>query len=274
MMWMSSTPGRGGEVEHGLDDPLAVVGAAHLRQREAGVVEHDRQLHVGPQQRRQRVHVDRVEQARCGSRRRDRRCRQRLGWVDHPRAVGGQLLEAEPLAPPEQDRRRRAVDLEHETGTRHFSPSSFEASYRRPHIEGLRSKAILTAPRRPAAAAWAMASTCSSRRYVAERSRPRSKRADDLDRVSSKSSRRVGVAPRESRLRGARRSVRSSDTSPGMPTSTISPPGRDDLHRLCDRLGRRRRSRSRRSNPHVSWSPARCELDSQPRPSTPAWTGS
>ena len=64
--------GRGGEVEHGFDDPLAVVGAAHLRQREAGVVERDRQLHAGPQQRRQRIHLDRVERARCGSRRRDR----------------------------------------------------------------------------------------------------------------------------------------------------------------------------------------------------------
>ncbi len=68
-------PGLGGEVEHRLDDPLTVVGPAHLRQRQAGVVEHDRQLHVGVQQRRQRVHVDRVEQARCGSRRRGRRCR-------------------------------------------------------------------------------------------------------------------------------------------------------------------------------------------------------
>ena len=47
--------GRGGEVEHRLDDPLAGVGRAHLRQRQAGVVERDRQLHAGEQQRRQRI---------------------------------------------------------------------------------------------------------------------------------------------------------------------------------------------------------------------------
>ena len=54
--------GLGGEVEHGLDDPLADVGPAHLRQRQADVVEGDRQLHPREQQRRQRVLVDRVEQ--------------------------------------------------------------------------------------------------------------------------------------------------------------------------------------------------------------------
>ena len=54
--------GLGGEVEHGLDDALADVGPAHLRQRQADVVERDRQLHAREQQRRQRVLVDRVEQ--------------------------------------------------------------------------------------------------------------------------------------------------------------------------------------------------------------------
>ena len=54
--------GLGGEVEHGLDDPLADVGATHLGQRQADVVEGDRQPHAGEQQRRQRVLVDRVEQ--------------------------------------------------------------------------------------------------------------------------------------------------------------------------------------------------------------------
>ena len=75
---------RGGEVEHGLDDPLAVVGAAHLRQRQAGVVEHDRQLHAGEQQRRQRVHVDRVEQRVADRAVEVVDAGQRLGRVDHP----------------------------------------------------------------------------------------------------------------------------------------------------------------------------------------------
>ena len=116
--------GGGRQVEHGLDDPLAVVGAAHLGQRQAGVVEHDRQLHVGLQQRRQRLHVDRIEQGVA-----DRAVEifdsvQRLRRVDHPAAVGRQLLEAEPLAAPEQDRRRRPVDLEHESRTWHGEFSS------------------------------------------------------------------------------------------------------------------------------------------------------
>ena len=54
--------GVGGQVEHGLDDALADVGPAHLGQRQADVVEGDRQLHAREQQRRQRVLVDRVEQ--------------------------------------------------------------------------------------------------------------------------------------------------------------------------------------------------------------------
>ena len=54
--------GVGGEVEHGLDHPLAGVGAAHLRQRQADVVERDRQLHPREQQRGQRILIDRVEQ--------------------------------------------------------------------------------------------------------------------------------------------------------------------------------------------------------------------
>ena len=45
----------GGEVEHRLDHALAGVGRAHLRQRQADVVERDRQLHAGEQQRRQRI---------------------------------------------------------------------------------------------------------------------------------------------------------------------------------------------------------------------------
>ena len=42
-------PGGGGLVEHGLDDPLADVGAGHGRQRQRDVVEGDRQLHAREQ---------------------------------------------------------------------------------------------------------------------------------------------------------------------------------------------------------------------------------
>ncbi len=57
--------GVGGHREHLLDDPLAQVGPAHLRQWQRHVVERDRELHAGEQQRWQRVHVDRVEQRRA-----------------------------------------------------------------------------------------------------------------------------------------------------------------------------------------------------------------
>ena len=54
--------GLGRQIEHGLDDTLADVGATHLRQRQGDVVEGDRQSHVWEQQRRQWILVDRVEQ--------------------------------------------------------------------------------------------------------------------------------------------------------------------------------------------------------------------
>ena len=143
--------GVGGQVEHRLDDPLADVGPAHRRQRQADVVEGDRELHAREQQRGQRVAVERVEQRVADGAVDVVERRQRLGRVDDPAAAGGQLLEPEALAVLEQDRRRRAVDVEDESGTGHqMVPLSFSSR---------RSKAILTAPRRPAAAAWAMAST-------------------------------------------------------------------------------------------------------------------
>ena len=49
--------GRGGQVEHRLDDPLADVGPAHRRQRQRDVVEGDRELHARAQQRGQRLAV-------------------------------------------------------------------------------------------------------------------------------------------------------------------------------------------------------------------------
>ena len=76
---------------------------------------------------------------------------ERLGRVEDAAAAGGQLLEPERLAVVEEDRRGRAVDLEDEPRTGH-QMLSLSRSDRR-------SKAILTAPRAPAEAAWAMASS-------------------------------------------------------------------------------------------------------------------
>ena len=75
-----------------------------------------------------------------------------LGRVDDPAALG-QPLQAEALAVPEQGGWRRAVDVEHESGPGAHRVRPFRSFRLR------RSKAILTAPRRPAAPAWAMASS-------------------------------------------------------------------------------------------------------------------
>ncbi len=146
--------GLGGKVEHRFDDPLADVGTAHLRERQADVVEGDRQLHPGGELRPQRLGVDRVVEGMA-----DRRVdvvdrRQRLRGVDHPAAVGWQLLQREPLAAPEQGGWGRAVDVEDES----------RAWHQRVLPCSRRSKTTLIAPRRPALAAWAMASTWSVRR--------------------------------------------------------------------------------------------------------------
>ncbi len=107
--------GVGGEVEDRFDHPLANVGAAHLRERQADVVERDRELHARVEPGTQRVTVDRVVESVT-----DRAVdvvdrRQRFRGVDHPAAVWRQLLEAESLTPPEQRGRGRAVDVEHES---------------------------------------------------------------------------------------------------------------------------------------------------------------
>ena len=65
--------GLGGEVEDGLDDALADVGPAHLRQRQADVVEGDRQPHPGEQQGAQRLGIDRVVEGVADRRGRRRR---------------------------------------------------------------------------------------------------------------------------------------------------------------------------------------------------------
>src|SRR5205823_10187711 len=71
----------------------------------------------------------------------------RLRSVDDATS-GGEAFEAEAFSVPEQRGRSGAVDVEDEAGTGH--------DYRR--LSERRSKTILTAPRRPAAAACSMAS--------------------------------------------------------------------------------------------------------------------
>ena len=141
--------GVGGHVEHGLDDALADVGpriggsgsetsSKAIVSFMPGKSSAGRRLAVA-ERVEERVAdggvgvVDRVE---------------RLGRVDDPRA-DRQLLEAEALAVPEQGRRGRAVDLEDEPGPAHQRFLSRSSR---------RSNATFTAPRRPAAVAWSMAS--------------------------------------------------------------------------------------------------------------------
>ena len=116
--------GRGRLVEHGLDDPLADVGAAHGRQGQGDVVEADRELHPGVQQRPQGLAVaERVVEGLPDGALGVVEGVERLAGVEDPGAPGGQLLQAQALAVVEQDRRRRAVDVEHETGAGHQSGS-------------------------------------------------------------------------------------------------------------------------------------------------------
>ena len=139
-------------VEHGLDDHLADVGCLHRRQGQRDVVETDRELHAGEEQRRQWVAVaQRVEQGVADGAVRIVECLHGLGCVDHPAPLG-QGLDGEALAVPEKGRRGGLVHLEHETGTAAHRVRLFAMS-----------KAILTAPRRPAAPAWATASSKRAR---------------------------------------------------------------------------------------------------------------
>ena len=96
-----------------------------------------------------------------------RKQRKRLGPVDDSRP-DRKLFEPEALAVPHQRRRRRAVHLEDEAGPwAHVASLVVLAGRGSPALPGasgpdpaLRmSKTIFTAPRRPAAAAWATASS-------------------------------------------------------------------------------------------------------------------
>src|SRR5207244_7110087 len=141
---------------------LAHVGAAHRGKGQRDVVERDRQLHSRKEQRRQGQGVtermeERVANGLVGIL--DRL--EGLGRVDDPRA-DRQLLEAEALAVEEEGRRGGAIDLEDEAGPSHQRFLSRSSR---------RSNATFTAPRRPAAAAWSMASLKRSSGSTAETSR-------------------------------------------------------------------------------------------------------
>ena len=142
--------GLGRHVQDLFDDHLADIGPLHGRQGQRDVVEGDGQLHPRPQEGGQGVAVaHRMGEGRADGRRRIWERIDGLGGVDDPAALG-ETFEAEPLAVPEQRGRRGAVDVEHESG-----PGAHRV---RPF--GLRrSKTTFTAPRRPAAPAWPMASS-------------------------------------------------------------------------------------------------------------------
>jgi hypothetical protein len=142
--------GLGRLVEHRLDDALAHVGAAHGWQGQRDVVERDGQLHARPQQAAQRLAVaqgvvERMADGALGV----VEGLERLARVEHAAAARRQLLEPQALAVVEQDRGRRPIDVEDESG----------AGHQRAVLVERRSKAILTAPRAPACAAWSMASS-------------------------------------------------------------------------------------------------------------------
>ena len=100
-----------GALEHVLDHAAADVRRLHRRQRQADVVERDRQLHARPQQRVERVHPERRVE-RGGDRGVDvDQALQRRRRIDDPRA-DRQPLEPERLAGMKQRRRRVLVDLD------------------------------------------------------------------------------------------------------------------------------------------------------------------
>ena len=109
-----------GEVEHRLDHALAHVGASHRGEREADVVEGDRELHPGPEQGAERLGVAEgvVEGVADGAVDVVERV-EGLARVQHAAPAGGEPLEAERLAVVEQDRRGRLVDLQDEAGAGH-----------------------------------------------------------------------------------------------------------------------------------------------------------
>ena len=107
----------GERLEHDVERAFADIGPAHLRQRQADVVDRDRDAHVGIELREQRIGVLGTQQrvadrgVRIGQR------LQRRRRIDHSRA-GGQLLVPEVVAIGDQPRRRAPVERHHQIAAR------------------------------------------------------------------------------------------------------------------------------------------------------------
>src|SRR5439155_6213466 len=238
--------GRGGHVEDGLDHPLAIVRPAHRRQRQRDVVEGDRELHAGPQKRGQRFAVEGLEQRPADGLVGVGKGIESLGRVDDA-APHRQALEAEALAVPEQRGWCRSVDVEDESGPRHYD------NPRSPR----RSKATFTAPRAPALAACSMASRHRSNGYKALTRRPRPA-SWTRSKALAKSSAVYVYAPRTDTSR-CHSGVRSTLTRPGIPARTIMPPGATTCMANASEASLPTQSMTV-STPQVSWSPATIEL--------------
>ena len=164
-----------GALEHVLDHAAADVGQLHRRQREADVVERDRQLHARAEQAVERVHAERrVERGA------DRgvdvdQALQRRRRVDDP-AADREPLQAEGLAGMEERRRRVLVDLDDARlalGGRLAALGALDHA-RGGDAHAATSKTVLTRPARAALGA------CSSA-FLNERSgQPRSIRRPGL----------------------------------------------------------------------------------------------
>src|SRR5581483_8719716 len=146
-----------GELDDLLEDELAHVGGPHRRQGQRDVIDRDRELHPRPEELGKRFGVQGVR-----DRVPDRPAhvpdpRQRVRWVDHPRAER-ELLQPEPLALVDQERRGPLVHLQHEPRPRHV---------RNPLYSACGSNATFNVPSLPAASAWSIASRQRRSGYVA-----------------------------------------------------------------------------------------------------------
>jgi hypothetical protein len=112
--------GVGGHRQHGLDDALPDVRLLHRRQRQRDVVERDRQPHARPQQFRQRLGLDRVQQRVLDRLLDVPHRRQRLRRVHHP-GTEREPLQQEALTVVHEQRRRPVVHLKHKTWPRHVT---------------------------------------------------------------------------------------------------------------------------------------------------------
>ncbi len=139
----------GRHVEHGLDHHLADVGRLHRRQRERDVVEADGELHAGAEQRRQRVAVaDGVEQGVADG---------PVGVLDRLRSARGRRSTRLPSGSVS---RVKPSPFQNSVGGVDLSTSSTKPGRRLiGQFLSAMSNAIFTAPRRPAAPAWATASS-------------------------------------------------------------------------------------------------------------------